>query len=173
MDALGPGESTELVVTFEPTQEEVRGNAVFIESDDPDAPLVEVPLVGSGLVPEILVTPLSFDFGEVALGQTQSLDIQIVNLGSADLFLDDIVVVYLDGVEFFESPVTFTASPGQELTFEGYDYWGNCRGIEETWLHNEELDVMTKLSSGRLDGCNGYASGMTLFFWARENIPAI
>ena len=276
-DTLAPGETTELVVSFAPEQASVRGNALFLESDDPERPVVEVPLLGSGLVPEVFVDPLSHDFGELRLGEVESLDIQIVNLGAADLVIeeatyettsselvadltglpsslapaeaahvtvyyaptdalpdegalvlttndpdlpsvsstqtgtavgcevgtdgtpvctytlynsedrssglcvDDIVMVYLDGTLIFESPddkagcespVTFTASPGQELTFEGYDYWGNCRGIEEIWLHNEEVDVMSKLSNGRQDGCNGYASGMTLFFWAREPIPS-
>jgi len=277
-DTLEPGESGDVVLTYAPNERALSGTSLFVESDDPETPVLEVPLLGTGIAPELWVDPLSHDFGELGLGSLITQDIQIVNLGDADLVfedvvyeassselsadlsqlptslapaeavrvtveysptdaqpdegalilttndpetpmvsatqtgigagcstgtdgapectytlynsedrssgmcVDDIVHVYLDSDLIFESPddkagcespVTFTASPGQLLTFEGYDYWGNCRGIEEIWLHNEELDVMTKLSSGRLDGCNGYASGMTMFFWAREAIPAI
>ncbi len=92
---LAPGEETALIVTFTPgdapegsgTQ---TGGTLRISSDDPDEPVVTVPLSG-GLptpgAPDISLTPQSHDFGTLEPGAVAAQDLLLQNTGDAPLSL--------------------------------------------------------------------------------------
>ena len=85
-----PGEATEFTVTFQPqTAGEVTG-VVFIDSNDPDEPTVEVPLGGLGIAPVIEVSPGTYDFGELYVGCDDEIEVQISNIGNAVLHVTEV-----------------------------------------------------------------------------------
>ncbi len=84
-DTLGPGDTTEVNVTFTPdvNQDEMGSLSIF-NSDH----LVTVSLSGTGIAPAIRVEPESLDFGEVTLGQSFTLPLTLYNDGNAVLVID-------------------------------------------------------------------------------------
>lgn len=62
---LAPGRTTEVTAAFRPTALGAASGALSIRTDDPDAPLAEIPLVGEGIEAAVRVEPLLVDFGEV------------------------------------------------------------------------------------------------------------
>ena len=81
-DSLGVG------ITFAPGTYIPYSRDLVLLSNDPDTPELRVPLTGEGVdgpIPDILVTPQSLDFGDVALGATSSTYFTIQNTGDGDL----------------------------------------------------------------------------------------
>jgi hypothetical protein len=74
-------------VTYRPTSGGEHTAALQIRSDGGD---VEVGLSGQMLAPRVCVEPLLLDFGNVALGETQTMDFTLTNCGLADLTLETI-----------------------------------------------------------------------------------
>jgi len=62
---LAPGRSIEVEAQFRPTVVGDAMGTMTISTDDPDAPTVEVPLIGEGIEAAVRVEPLVVDFGEV------------------------------------------------------------------------------------------------------------
>ena len=84
---LGPGDSTQMSVTFEPTSEIAYSGRVDISSNDPDEPIVQVDLLGEGAAPAIAFDPALYDFGQVGLSCEETLDIAVQSVGNAPLVL--------------------------------------------------------------------------------------
>ena len=109
---LGPGDTADLELTFTPDAEQLFVASVVVASDDPDTPQVTVGLLGDGITPEIDVLPTQLDFGQLDIGQTASMDLEIRNLGTADLELG---VLFLDGSAEFSldlDPSSQLLTPG-------------------------------------------------------------
>jgi hypothetical protein len=87
---LEPDAEASFDVAFSPVNPEDYGS-LYVLSDDPTAPSVEVPLSGGAEVGELLVLPNPLDFGEVPLGCSQSGTVYLQNVGSVDLTIDSIV----------------------------------------------------------------------------------
>jgi uncharacterized repeat protein (TIGR01451 family) len=95
--ALAPLEWGDIIVNFKPTAIGLQESIVRIPSDDPDDNPVDVTLSGTGTegpaAPEIDVSPLSLDFGEVDpwyLSATQNVTVS--NTGSGNLDIGDIII---------------------------------------------------------------------------------
>lgn len=85
--------STAIPIRFAPTEVRAYTAEVVVTSDDPDTPADTVALSGTGRVPyapEIEVTPLSLDFGDVGADQTSERFFQVENVGDADLVIDTV-----------------------------------------------------------------------------------
>ena len=85
---LTPGTTRDVAVSFNPIITGARSGTLRFVSNDPDETPKDVPLSGSGIsmpVPDIAVTPVSWDFGNVAVGSTSSKTFIVSNTGSADL----------------------------------------------------------------------------------------
>jgi len=107
-DSLEAGHSTSIEVIYAPSTYSTDRDRIFIESDDPDEPLVVVTLNGAGNAPVIEVTPDYYDFGEVDVGCDDDISINIANVGNANLQVDD--------VEFFTTlPVDFNFDDNQSM----------------------------------------------------------
>jgi len=88
---LSPDNSVGLAVTFAPTEFGPAEDTILVTSDDPDEPLVEVPVWAVDVIdePDIEVAPTLVDFGNLAPGTTAEATVTITNVGSADLELID------------------------------------------------------------------------------------
>jgi len=84
---LGPGDSAQMSVTFEPNNDVSYSGRVDISSNDPDEPVVQVDLLGEGAAPAIAFDPPLFDFGPVGLTCEETLDIAVQSVGAAPLVL--------------------------------------------------------------------------------------
>jgi hypothetical protein len=93
--------SVELVITYAPGTYEVNYETISIVSNDEDEPIVNVMLDGSGDAPVITITPDYYDFTTIYLGCSETLPIEVGNIGNSNLIVSDI--------EFFASlPVDFS-----------------------------------------------------------------
>ncbi len=95
--SLGAGESANVTVTFAPTDLGPQSGNLTISSDDPDEPAVKVTLSGNGIAkpaaPDIDVSPLALDFGNVYLGSTSSPQtVTVKNVGTANLTITGITI---------------------------------------------------------------------------------
>ena len=94
---LTPDSSWVLRVMYEPSQDETVQATLIVASNDRENPEVPVSLRAEGLAPAIDIDPDSFDFGNRELGCVGSLDIQIANIGRADLIIDTLTFEDLSG----------------------------------------------------------------------------
>lgn len=102
---LGEGGTCMLTVTFAPGDLGDRSATLTITSDDEDEGTLEVPLSGTGvLLPDIEVTPLSLDFGEVFIGASEDLEVTITNAGEGPLTVSEI-----GGADTLDAPFTIAA----------------------------------------------------------------
>jgi hypothetical protein len=90
-----------LRTAFKPLSDGLKKATIFISSNDPDTPILEIALSGGSnvvKVPNIEVTPLTEDFGEIQVGSASSYKmITISNTGTAYLQLG---TVSLSGEDF-------------------------------------------------------------------------
>lgn len=77
------GQVVEATVTFSPQQQETYEGSLFIDSNDPSSPTVEVPLTGDTYRPELTLGPAEHDFGTLLLGESDSVTLTLENIGEA------------------------------------------------------------------------------------------
>ncbi len=88
---LASGSSSSLPLTYAPLTDELAGGLLHILSNDPTSPDTTVDLTASGLAPMILLNPATFDFGDEEVGCEKSVEIEVWNMGSAPLVIEDVV----------------------------------------------------------------------------------
>jgi len=84
---LAAGASQNVQASFTPSSVAAKSASLSIASDDPDEPSVQVSLQGAGalLEPDILVTPITHNFGSVTVTQSRSQSVVIKNDGTSVL----------------------------------------------------------------------------------------
>jgi hypothetical protein len=120
---LAPGGMHVIDVDFTPAAVGARSADLEIASDDPDTPLLAVPLTGEGVaeaMPDISVTPASHDYGTVVIGDTASQTFTVENLGDADLEVASTVLTGLGAGSFqvVSGGGGFTLAPGGQRMIE-------------------------------------------------------
>ncbi len=118
---LEPGGRLTVEVTYSPSDVGADSGAVVIQSDDADEPEVNVSLAGTGQgVPEVEVSPLSLDFGEVHVGESGTLTILIESTGSIALDVTNIALVGGSSEDFAitSGPASATLNPGESVTVD-------------------------------------------------------
>lgn len=120
---LGPGGTELITIEFTPSVAGPRSADLEIASDDPDTPLLVVPLTGEGLpagAPDIAVTPPSHDYGQVAVGAAAGQVFTVENLGNADLEVTSSLLEGPDAGEFqiVSGDGAFTLAPGGQHQIE-------------------------------------------------------
>lgn len=84
---LEPAESIQIPVYYNPVNEGVAVGLITLFTNDPRNPTSTVPIRGIAAVPKIGVFPTSISFNRTLTGNTQSLNIQISNLGVGTLLI--------------------------------------------------------------------------------------
>ncbi len=88
-----PGQSRTVTVTFNPYSTGILNSVLTVSSNDPDTNGNDVQISGNAVpapVPNISVSPLNHDFGDVPAGDaSQPATINISNVGTADLHISD------------------------------------------------------------------------------------
>jgi hypothetical protein len=113
---LTAGQSTSFNVTFTPTAAGSATGAVTLTSNATN-PTLTIPLSGTGLAPGVLgASPASVSFGNVTMGQNQTLSETVTNTGGTSVTISQVAVsgsgFSLSGIT---APVTLTA--GQSTSF--------------------------------------------------------
>ena len=131
--ALGPGESDEFTITWQPTRDGTRSTTFWIVSDDPDENPYDFVLSGQAVVfPNIRVRGLQgaiptdiddgdhvadqqvTDFGTVNLGETGTRTYRILNEGNATL---NIASITSNSARFTIPGPPVTVDPGDRKDF--------------------------------------------------------
>ncbi len=90
---LEGGASFSLPVLFTPTSAGAASATLHLASNDPNAPVLDVPLSGAGgETAGLSVQPASLAFGRVGEGEAQVLPITLSSLGPADLYLASLAI---------------------------------------------------------------------------------
>lgn len=115
---LMPGESEKLDIRFRPTSEGVKTASLQVASNDPDTPLAEIGLTGTGLPlpqPKMVVSPSSHDYGLVVVGTLATKNFIITNSGLADLTVNSISLsgAYSDQFKIVTNSGMITLIPGE------------------------------------------------------------
>jgi hypothetical protein len=117
---IQPGGEATFTVEFDPNTAGEVTNKIFINSDDPDEPVVEVEIFGNGIAPVIELTPSEFNFGTLYIGCDADETFTVTNIGTADLVVSDIAFntasedLIHDLNEATNGPLPWTLSPGEE-----------------------------------------------------------
>ncbi len=86
------GQDQQVTVTFLPTTAGEQNRILSIESNDPDESTVYVDLIGNCIVPDIDVIPLSINFGNILVGETNIENLTITNTGEGLLNVESITL---------------------------------------------------------------------------------
>jgi hypothetical protein len=106
---LQPGESKSLSVVFEPSETGLKQANLTIFSTDPNQPATLIALRGTSVIPDISITPMTVDFGDVVLGDTLFSEVIITNLGTATLLVDSISLTGNNPSNFIVAATTPTS----------------------------------------------------------------
>jgi PGF-pre-PGF domain-containing protein len=119
---LAPGETARVNVTFAPTRAGTFDATLAVASDDPNEPTATAALNGSAVAATVSVDQRNYDFGNVTVGQTVTMNLTVRNLVSSKTNLT-VRQTRLTGAEpqFFEvvsGGAPFTLAPGESKRIE-------------------------------------------------------
>ncbi|RMH85684.1 MAG: choice-of-anchor D domain-containing protein, partial [Calditrichaeota bacterium] len=97
------GPPVTLSVRFHPTSTGAKSAFLVLTNNDPLHNPRNIPLRGTGVVPDIAVSHTSFSFGSVIVGEDSSFILQISNIGLGDLIISDLDIVG-GGAQHFSLP---------------------------------------------------------------------
>ena len=121
---IAPNSSEDVTIRFSPVAEGSQSGTLTIANDDVDESSVAVSLDGNGTTPppvepEIDVTPLTLDFGDVEIGQTSDLQVTISNSGIADLNVSSLTVDNsLFSIESPSAPIVISPAGSADVTIQ-------------------------------------------------------
>ena len=119
---LEHNEGTTLRVGFHPVADGLLSSQLLIYSNDPQTPVVVVELRGDALGGHLVIDPPSFDFGDLEIGCSSELAVELSNDGRVDLVIESVELEQLtEPEEVFlidppGGPVVLT--PGQSMSLE-------------------------------------------------------
>jgi hypothetical protein len=114
---LGPGESVEVWVTYDPTTT-TETATLTVSSDDPVNPEILVPLRGDAGFPALSADPNPVEFTSVELGVETLETVTLENVGGDTLVIDSMILLG-DPFWFVEEPTfPITMEPGEQRELE-------------------------------------------------------
>ncbi|MCB9528327.1 MAG: hypothetical protein H6703_00285 [Myxococcales bacterium] len=133
-----PGERLVVVVNYNASNAVAPRGRISMEANDPDNPVVEVPVTVLAGGPELDVTPRVIDFGRVPAGSVGRETVRATNIGTETVFIDGL---RLDGSASFH-----VLLGGQDIADAGDPaaLWADPDGDGEPGLaagHWFEIDV--------------------------------
>jgi len=164
VNSLEPGQSTEVIATYDPGTYEVNSNIVSISSNDEDEHTVLVPLDGSGDAPVIEISPDYYDFGSIYLGCDDALSISIGNIGNVDLEINDVeyfaslpVDFSLEDHELNYGVLPWTILPGDSISLE-IEYTPMDIQDDSAYVEVASNDPLAPIVTSEHDGLGDYES---------------
>ena len=164
---IPPGNSSDVTLNFAPTNYAFYTGTVFIYSNDPVFPVVQVSLEGQGLLSgaRIGLTATSYNFGGVWIGEGITYwDFGIFNMGDQNL---DVTDLQLAVPEFsIESPsLPFQIFPTDSVDLRIYFYPTQVGAYEDTLIisTNDLTNPLAKISLIGTGVFNEYNYGYA--FW--------
>ena len=122
---IGPGDSTTIHVTFNPSTTTTSNATVTITPQDTNLSPATITLSGTGTTAILNVSPSTFDFGSIRAGtSSDATSVTVSNTGTTDFTIDTAVLTQTDG--WFQ----FTAEP--QL---------NCAGSTTGCSYSPSLDI--------------------------------
>lgn len=89
---LNPNQSRTVEIRFIPENEDPVEGTLILLTTDPFLPRIEIPLTGSGIVPDIDVLPKELVFTGTFTDQTRDLRLRVSNLTRGELFINEAVL---------------------------------------------------------------------------------
>jgi hypothetical protein len=167
VSSLEPGESTDLVVTYNPNTYETNNGIISILSNDEDESDTWVSLDGTGDAPVIRVTPENYDFGNVYIGCDDALGVLVENVGNVALEISDIeffvsvpVDFSIEDYETNEGPLPWTLVPGDWLSLK-VEYIPLDILDDSAYIEITSNDPASLISYSHHDGIGDYESYVT------------
>lgn len=122
---LAPNATRDVTVSFNPLTLGAKSGALRFDSNDPNENPLDVPLSGNAVStpePNIAVTPASYDYGNVYIGNSAARSFTIHNTGSATLEVSAASLTGTNAGEFgISAGGPFSIAPGDsqavEITF--------------------------------------------------------
>ncbi len=111
---IAPFQERDYVVAFNPTSPGRKKGWMWITTDDCDEGLIEIPLSGFGLGPELVVNPASVNFGtwSISGGPSTTQSVTLHNLGNRTLNFTSITLTGTHPADFaLISPVSGLTNP--------------------------------------------------------------
>ncbi len=118
---LASGEEQEVDVEFRPMGADENYGAAIVVSNDPDTPEAPVDLLGYGLVPELQITPPTYNFEDAFVPCGSEVELELKNVGDIDLVIESFDYTsggLLDVVDpgSLASQLPLTLAPGEYTT---------------------------------------------------------
>ena len=105
---LAPGATIQLSVRFSPTSLGAKSASLSIISNDPISPTKVVTLAGTGVGAEITVSPAALSFGNVNVGESDQITLNVSNTGNRSLIPSGMSISGSDAASF---PQEFSPLP--------------------------------------------------------------
>ncbi|MAA78381.1 MAG: hypothetical protein CL916_03910 [Deltaproteobacteria bacterium] len=110
---LGPGDSTEMILSYTPQNINDAG-WLKVFSDDPQSPETLVPLIGQGAIPLLIIDPPELDMGWASLTEPNEDGFTLRNEGGADLTITQTLLIGTEFEMFGGPELPITLAPGEE-----------------------------------------------------------
>jgi hypothetical protein len=167
---IEPGQYVTVDLDYDPTTYEQRNTTVYIESNDPDEPVVSIPVSGFGDAPVINVDPAHTDFGKIEVGCDDETTITISNDGNLDLDLSG-VSLYVTLPTGYSSTLSDTlphsVAPGDQYVLE-LSYSPVEESSETSYIEIKSNDPVSPVMQVNNTGEGEYVSSITDSFEQEE-----
>jgi len=152
VDRLGPGEETDLLVSYAPLSASEDGR-ILVSSNDPVTPALPVPLSGSAAYGALVITPNPVEFGGVEVGDFTTEVATLANLGGDDLTVSTLGVLG-EAFTLVDGPAPpFALGPGDEVALT-LRFDGITEGVFEGTIYAES-DTPVPQTTAELVGSSG------------------
>ena len=124
-------------VEFAPTTGGANSAFLVLTSNDPQRPVSNIPLNGTGVFPDITVSTLALNYQNVVVGLDSTLSVAITNDGVGELIISDVDIVGQNQALFtFSAPVTtpIIIQPAGPAVTLNIDFKPDSTGSKEAFL---------------------------------------
>ncbi len=175
---LAPQEVVDTVLTWTPAGPGDLNDSLEVSSDDPDDPVVQVELTGVMTGGDLQITPASYDFGTLMVGESATMTIDVANVGVGPITISDwsydaadADLLVIDAGGLATMPAVLDAGASTSVVVE---YAPSTEGGDEGGLTVSSNDpdspviVVTQNGMGEADPCNGYSQHVTILLTADD-----
>lgn len=116
------GSTADIKLGFTPTGEMEHSGVLSMETDDPDYPVLVIPVSGVGVVANLDISPENLWFGEIAVGDSYTQTTTLSSVGSGAVTVNSFEFINPDDTVDFvlnlpdEMAPPFTIEPGHALS---------------------------------------------------------